>query len=472
MSTPTRTAVSRLTRMLRFSAGHDIPCVAFLVLLSLAAWLPLLTKLPTPGGDEPGFVDPAATFARQGFLGTPLYLGQLPGMERHVYWQPPVYFVSLGLWFKLFGVGLVQARLFSVFCGLIVVVCVYGLARFWASPRQALGAAALCALSVWVGDGVRVARMDALCAAFILLCAVSYLWALRRRAHLASYSWAGLWAGLALLTHPLGIVAAVAVIAHLAWRRGRLAEFAAFLTPLALCLLGWMAYIGQDIGSFRTQMGAQEARRALYAEPPFWFWFFVSKLHIGTLAVLLGAGVWAATLARRFPDAGFVVLLAFVTLIAATFGRLSFYFLYFVPLFCVALALCLQSLVAKGWARGGLALALGIELVGIGHDACHARHNDYSRLAFVVRAAVPPGRSVFLSYSYLSPYFALYGRNPLRVAAPVPLPPGSSMDRAAGGCDYIAVPSPLLDTGLQHWIAGKKPVATVAGGALSVYRLH
>ncbi len=474
MKTSALADVPRPTQTPRFSPGRDAACVAFLLLLALAAWLPLLTKNPTPGGDEPGFVDPAATFARRGFLGTNLYLGQLPGMERHVYWQPPVYFVSLGLWFKAFGIGLVQARLFSVFCGLVIVLCVYWLSRFWASPWQSLGVSALCAVSVWVGDGARVARMDALCAAFVLLCAAFYLRAVRRTTRPAAYSLVGLFAGLALLTHPLGIAAALAVIAHMAWRRRHFPEFVAVLTPFLLCLLGWLAYIGQDIGAFRAQMGAQEARRALYAEPPFWFWFFSSKLHVWTLAILLGSGAWAATQMRRFRDADFVVLLGFVTLVAATYGRLSFYFVYFVPLFCVTLALCLQatSIAAKRGADWGLALALGVELIGFGRDVRQARSMDYSHLASVVRAAVPPGKTVFLSYSYLSPYFALSGRNLLRAAAPVPLPPGYSLDRVVGGCDYIAVPSPLIDTGLRHWITGKKPVATAADGALAVYRLH
>ncbi len=456
----------------RVAWGRDAACMTLLVLLALGAWLPLLTKIPTPGGDEPGFVDPAATFARHGFLGTDLYLGQLPGMERHIYWQPPVYFVALGAWFKLFGVGLVQARLFSVFCGLAVVLCVYGLSRLWASAGQSFGVSALCALSVWVGEGARVARMDALCAAFVLLCAVLYLRALRREFDPAMYALAGLCAGLALLTHPLGIVAALSVAAHMALRRCPARQLAAFLVPVGLCLLGWTAYIGQDIGAFRAQMGAQEARRALYAEPPFWFWFFVSKLHVWTLAVLLGGTAWAAAQARRLRDADFIILLAVVTVIAATYGRLSFYFIYFVPLLCVSLALCLQLPQAQRWARWGLALALSIEIIGAGHEARQARDDNYSRLASVVRAAIPPERSVFLSYAYLSPYFALYGRNPLRAAAPVPLPPGYDLDRAAGTCDYLAVPSPLIDTRLRHWIAGKKPVATYADGALAVYRLH
>ncbi len=471
MSLPAHAAAAGPTRLPRFNRMQDAACVAFLLLLALAAWLPLLTKNPTPGGDEPGFVDPAATFARQGFLGTSLYLGQLPGMERHVYWQPPIYFVSLGLWFKAFGVGLVQARLFSVLCGLVIVVCVYRLARLWASPRQSLGVSALCALSVWVGEGARVARMDALCAAFVLLCAAYYLQALRRTARPAAYSLAGVLAGLALLTHPLGIVAIVAVLLHMAWRRRRGAEFAAVLAPLFLCLLGWLAYIGQDVGAFRAQMEAQAARRALYVEPPFWFWFFTSKLHMWTLAILLGSGAWAAAQRRQFRDGDFVVLLAFVALTAATYGRLSFYFLSFVPLFCITLALCLQSTAAKRWAGWGLALALGIELAGLARTIRHARSVDYSAVAASLRAAVPPRQSVFLSYSYLSPYFALAGRNPLRVTAPVPLPPGYSLDRVVAGCDYLAVPSPLIDTSLRHWIMGKQPVVSVAGGALAIYRL-
>jgi 4-amino-4-deoxy-L-arabinose transferase-like glycosyltransferase len=125
---------------LRFNKQQqqDAAFAALLVVLTLVAALPLLTKYPNPGGDEPGFIDPAATLATSGRLATSLYRDMLPGMTDHIYWQPPFYFIALAGWFRLVGVGLVQARLFSLGCGIGIVLLVYDLSRNWATPTIAL----------------------------------------------------------------------------------------------------------------------------------------------------------------------------------------------------------------------------------------------------------------------------------------------------------------------------------------------
>ena len=98
---------------------QDAACLLLAVLLCLALCLPLLLRFPVPGGDEPGFVDAAFTLLHKGYLGTELHVGLLPGFERHIYWQPPLYFVLLAGWIGSFGMGLVQVRSFSLVCALV-----------------------------------------------------------------------------------------------------------------------------------------------------------------------------------------------------------------------------------------------------------------------------------------------------------------------------------------------------------------
>lgn len=79
----------------------------------------------------------------------------------------------------------------------------------------------------------------------------------RKRRHIVA---AGTFAAGALLTHPLGAAAGVAVMATIAIRDRRSLPLllAGALPPLLL----WILYICQDPGSFTSQMGLQLARKA------------------------------------------------------------------------------------------------------------------------------------------------------------------------------------------------------------------
>jgi 4-amino-4-deoxy-L-arabinose transferase-like glycosyltransferase len=419
--------------------------VVLLVCVTLAACLPLFTKYPTPGGDEPGFVDVAVNVLIRGVVGTPAYEGLLPGAEHHVYWQPPLYFLGLAGWFATVGVGLVQARTFSLFWAVTIVILVYAMARRHAALAPSLIAAVLLAVSYWLTSRANAARMDAMCIALTLASIFIYQCA-RDRARLPLFGLSGLLAGLAFLTHPLGIVAITTLATHLvvSERRGVLrtprtyAVFACFAVPMA----GWLVFILQDLDSFRSQWSAQLARKQQLGS--YWYQFWMAKTHAISLAVVLSAVAWLGFASVR-RTAELLIPIAFGwSFAASTYGRETGYFSYFYPWACCALAILLDRVSQRRLlSPAAVLLAFANELAVLGHDIYRYRHRNYGALTGIVRDDVPIGSTVFIGPSEVSPYFALLGRNTMRIFVPTSTTDPEAHRRAAEACDFIAVTAPV-----------------------------
>jgi hypothetical protein len=380
-------------------------------------------------------------------VGTPAYEGLLPGAARHVYWQPPLYFLGLAGWFATVGVGLAQARTFSLCWGVTIVILVYAIARRHAAPAPSLTAAALLAVSYWLTNRADVARMDAMCIALTLASILTYQRA-QDRARLALSGLGGLLAGLAFLTHPLGIVAIAALATHLvvSERRGvlRTPRTYVVLACFAVPMGGWLGFILQDPDSFLLQMSAQLARK--HHMGSYWYQFWMARTHAISLAVVIGAAGWLSVVSLR-KSADPLIPIAFVCAFAAsTYGQETGYFSYFYPWACCALAIFLDR-VAQGrlLAQAAVGLAFANELAILGHDVYRYRHRDYAALTRAVRDVVPRGSTVFLGPSEVSPYFALLGRNPMRIFVPTSTTDPGAHRRAAEACDFIAVTVPVTD---------------------------
>lgn len=226
----------------------------------------LLLYDPAVWPDEALFANPAVNLLRHGHLGTDLMGGYLPGIETHTYWMPPFYYLALAPVFALFGVSAPVMRLFSAFTAASVLALTYAIGR-----RAGLGRVAACiAVAVLAVDAVflraaRLGRMDMLAIALML---GALYFALASRAAKRAPIFAGVLAGLATMTHPLGMIAPLAIGLHYLvladasrWRR---------LLCFALGVLGpallWGIYILGDTAAFSAQIGAQVGRKAAYEE--------------------------------------------------------------------------------------------------------------------------------------------------------------------------------------------------------------
>lgn len=120
--------------------------VATIAILALAAALRLWSLRSRPGfdWDEPVYTSVATSLAH----GHGLHIKPSYGVPREPYlFHPPFYFVALAGWFKVFGAGIVQARVLSALASLVSLAILYRLVlRRW-------GVLALPMLAVVATDG-------------------------------------------------------------------------------------------------------------------------------------------------------------------------------------------------------------------------------------------------------------------------------------------------------------------------------
>jgi len=439
----------------------DARSLVLLVIVTLASCLPLLLKHPSPGGDEPGFVDVARTVATRGSLSTDVYPGLLPGAEHHIYWQPPLYFLALGGWFRAFGVSLTTARSFSLVWAIVTVPLVYLTARRTVPQTPALVASTLLAMSFWLTNRASIARMDMMCIALTLAAVFIYLIA-RERQSLTWHSLSGLVAGLALSTHPLGVMAIAIVMGHEVMSEGvsvlRNRRTFALLGGFAVAAAAWGAYVAEDPATFSAQMTRQLERKAQQA--PYWYQFWMAKTHAVTLIATCGAGFWLVFSSWRTRTRAVIAIGFAASFAAATFGRETGYFSYFYPFACIALAMALSA--AGPWRKALItvvALAFLNEALILANDIRRYYHRDYAALSKAVLDAIPPGATVFIAHPAATPYFALLGRNPMRVAVPTSTEPHAHL-KVALESDYIAVTRPLAYLPeVDEVLSGLTPIA-------------
>lgn len=231
------------------------------------AWCAWSLRLHDPPAwpDESLFADPAIHLLRDGHFGTPLLDGYLPGIATRTYWVPPLYPASLAALFAALGSSLAVMRGFSLATGLAALALTHRIARrVGMDPVTACVPAALLAVDGVFLRAARIGRMDLLALALALAAAHE---ALRDDetdvpAHRGPMFRAGLLAGLASVTHPMGMAALAAVGAHAALSPGRARSVPAVALGAAGPLALWALYIARDPGAFAAQFGAQLARKA------------------------------------------------------------------------------------------------------------------------------------------------------------------------------------------------------------------
>src|SRR5580692_6176045 len=85
-----------------------------------------------PWCDEAWFAGPAVNLVTRGYMGTPVLdptaawgvqgHRDLQQIDRYTYWIVPLFPVSLSLWFRVFPVGLLSVRMYSVLWGAVALL--------------------------------------------------------------------------------------------------------------------------------------------------------------------------------------------------------------------------------------------------------------------------------------------------------------------------------------------------------------
>lgn len=347
-----------------------------------------LTFPPWP--DEALFADVSKNLLHHGRMSTDLYGEFFPAMKERYYLTPPLYHVAVAGWFAVFGSGLAAMRFFSVLVAGGIFALVYALARRIGLSR----AMALAPVSFLALDGVflrasLVGRMDLPALFFILLA----LWIAlggepgvssdRRRLRPSQRSFLlGLVCALAVLTHPIGLVAAAICVGRAAAaavsatsRRGDSPgpkgaaprpvrdTLLPMLAGLAVGLLPWVLFALRDLPAFAEQMGGQLTRKSVR---DWWGMGLPLALEQWDVNGRLVVTAWICGVAglaiRAVRQPGCRLLLAaqvLITLVVLA-GCEMWYPVYVLPLTAVGIACALGGVKgAAVWQRGaGVAIAV------------------------------------------------------------------------------------------------------------------
>ena len=214
-----------------------------------------------PTNNEAWFANPAIDLMLHHRMGTPTIDGAgtaLADIGQHTYWTLPFYSLAQVPWYSLFGFSLIMQRLFTLFCGIGLLVCVYMLVKKLSSEWAAALSVILIACDFQFVEQSAVGRMDMLCAllAFAGLALYVNLRDTRLREALLLSNAA---VALSCMTHPcasLGLTSLWELIFYfdrkrLGWREVGLTA-APYVTVLAL----WGVYISRAPQSFLLQFRA------------------------------------------------------------------------------------------------------------------------------------------------------------------------------------------------------------------------
>jgi hypothetical protein len=277
-------------------------CVGAISVYGLAT-LPILLKFPPVWPDEVNLYSPAAALARGQGMGTAVLAGFLPGIERYTYWQPPGYFFFLSLVLRLAPPArhFVALRLFSWVLGMAVLLLGAAiLKRLTHNKIWALLGVAVLGTQVSFMQSANVGRMEMLLLVCTMAALNAYL-AYRQngRPHLLVV--ASLFAGLAIICHPAGILAPFVMVVHEVVapvsRENRVKNAAIFAGCVGVVFVPWVIYILQAPNLFIAQMQAQSIRKSLHlgrllTAYGFKYWLMLPFVNAACPLGHRGLGVW------------------------------------------------------------------------------------------------------------------------------------------------------------------------------------
>ena len=370
-----------------------------LIALYVAASL-TLAYTKRPFCDEGWFGSPPLNLIYHGTFGTAVIepAGSfLKGIERHTYYEMPLYFVGLSFWYRVWGFSLWIMRAFSSFWGVIGILSCFAFAyKLTKNAHTALLSAAILTFEALFIIGGATARMDVMAASLAYLGIALYMLLHERHLTLAAIlSNTSICVG--SLTHPNCAVAFfVVVFLAIYFDRSRLrfSHVALAALPYVIGLACWGLYIKQDPTGFAAQFGGNampEVRGMIFRDP-------ITALKreilvryldgfgltapgmkrirgISLIAYIIGAlGILSTPKLRKQPfvKAALISTAIMMTGLFAIDGiKRAFYLVYVLPMFAILLAIWVSHLWQnRSLPRGLIAAAMGllfvVQVAGVG----------------------------------------------------------------------------------------------------------
>lgn len=425
-----------LTDGLHSPRGYRSATTAILLIYFVFGLGLLYTRVPQ--ADEGTFGNAGYLFATQGYLGMPTVESAghawLNGLDRYMYWNMPLYMLTVGVWFKVFGVSIFGQRmiclLFGAAASLSWQFIVWKLTN---NRRLALLALALVALNYDVLNVASIGRIDMMAAALWALAGASYLGLRERSLHSAMAATHTLLA-MSVMTHPYGVFGGFMVCSFMVWldrSRIRISHMAVAVLPYLVAAAGWGLYAMQRPDLARAQLlGNASAGRLngiytpiatllrelseryikLYAG---WRPGVPLAMRLKTLVLLAYLGayclLWLPTLRRKQGHGFFLFLMTSFFLLLTYFENVKWYvyLIHVIPVYSCVLALAAGHF----WEHRSKLVAMLPRLVVLGLIAFHlasvgfrvrldSYHKAYLPAAQFLTSAVKPGEWIMASSEF------------------------------------------------------------------------
>jgi 4-amino-4-deoxy-L-arabinose transferase-like glycosyltransferase len=213
-----------------------------------------LDRVPFANADEAWIAEPGLRFWQDGAFVSQLHAGFF-GTERHYLLHAPLFSIVVGWMVWIFGHGIVQVRIVSLAMAALTAAFTYRLGRTLLSPRHGLIAAVILTWcrtgpyqwearqsGIVLVDFGRYARYDVAVpffGALGILLILNWLGQERVRAPRVRLVLAGVCAGMATASHPMGLIwIATLAIACLVAVRARGERSIAAIAPITWMMLG------------------------------------------------------------------------------------------------------------------------------------------------------------------------------------------------------------------------------------------
>ena len=399
----------------------------FLIPSAIAMYLALAAIVATnklPWCDEGWYGAPAANLALAGSLGTPgFFHANLPGVRDYTYWEMPGFILLLAGWFKLAGVGLLQARLLTLLLGGVFLVIWAGvLARLGASLWVRAVALALIGIDYFFVLDATYARSDMLSLVCLGAALLGYLHWRESRLDLAVLI-ACAFTVAAGLTHPnagLLSVIALSVLVARDWRRLHWRHVLLATLPFVVGAALWATYIArapdlflaqfsqnasnrfsamlhpvtaivEEIGRYRLAFGLGDHSAATPA-----YVAVKAIIPVVWLIALVGCLIRPALRGQLATQTLLAILTCFVLYYTFLEGtRTTYYLVWLVPVYASIVALWLTTVwTERGWRRpASAALVLGLFVVqgaaSLAKAHQHQGMNAFQDVVSYMRSATP-----------------------------------------------------------------------------------
>lgn len=387
-----------------------ILCCVFLILFFLVN--PFFLIEPAVWPDEALFADTALNLATTGELKTPVFEGVLDNPKS--YWYHPLYFFVMSFWIRLSGFSIENLRFFSLLLSFLIIIFTYVCIRS-TTKKISLAIAGIFFLilepSFWKAS--HLVRPDILAVVFIVAGYTVFL-----RVGFLKFLFAGFMAGMAIVTHPLGVVLSFFLAIMIVLENGKLVSKFRNLAMMILPQLGllsvWILFIGRDLNNFASQYLLQLKRKeevSYFVGIIFQTDYLWSILLIGYLAVIIVIGILAFSRKEMNMKSAFV-LCALIS-VAVVISKEMWYLVFIAPFIVISMMLGVENIRERGeYFKSGFyllvfsILAIKVSIYFTNFTKPVGLEFDYYKFGKIIEEKLPVGSSVYIA-NIPDPYFVL-----------------------------------------------------------------